>query len=339
MARRLGGLDATALLGLTGTVVAALLSAGFLGDFLVNPAVYVEVKNNTGTSKPVMLVTNDGSKPAHNLSMFIQSSSDKIVNVTNIFSTADVTLVEPKSMTLERGRPVPINNNSLQIFIPMLSSGIGSKVEMETLLESQSGGISVTAVYDEGSTLGSDQPSYVRGLSILFSIIYASFIAFSVGAIGYAIFEFWSRRSIRARFIKNLVFTLENLRRKLEDGPNIPERIYLYKSTRGQKNRFKRLQRISKRKGLQYSYKDFYLSEVLKEARSGVQKIMKDPKDYMIIDDLNSKIENRNNKIETELEAIKNTSPEEYRHEVKRLNTECLDQIYKALNIEWENYY
>jgi len=69
MARRLRGLDTTALLGLTGTVVAALLSAGFIGDFLVNPAVYVELKNNTA-SKPMMLVTNDGSQPAHNLSVY-----------------------------------------------------------------------------------------------------------------------------------------------------------------------------------------------------------------------------------------------------------------------------
>jgi hypothetical protein len=104
MARRLRGLDTTALLGLTGTVVAALLSAGFIGDFMVNPAVYVELKNNTA-SKPMMLVTNDGSQPAHNLSLFIQAPSDFIMNITNTFSTTNVSLVEPDSKILPIGRP------------------------------------------------------------------------------------------------------------------------------------------------------------------------------------------------------------------------------------------
>lgn len=59
----------------------------------------------------------------------------------------------------------------------------------------------------------------------------------------------------------------------------------------------------------------------------------------MIIEDLNSKLGSRNNKLKNELKATTSTSPEIYEYEVKKLNTECLDQIYKVLNIEWDNYY
>jgi hypothetical protein len=345
MARRLGGLDATALIGLAGTVVAALLSAGFLGDFLVNPAVYVEVKNNA-TSKPYMLVTNDGSEPAHNLTLFIQSSSDKIVNVTNIFSTTNVTLVEPVSKTLDRGRPVPINNNSLQIFIPVLSSGVGSKVEIETLLESQRGGVSVTAVYDEGSTVGSETFSLVRRVSTVFSDtnIYAALIVVPGVVSVLAIIRLGVRRHLRKKSINKLVSTIECLHRKLEDDPYIPERFYLYKwhdsedpensSTR----KWWKMRLSSIRKWWKMRLSSIRKWWKMRLPLPIAQDIMKNPKDYIIIDDLNSKLENRNKKIE-KLKAIKDTSSEEYQYEVKKLNTDCLDQINKALDIEWENYY
>jgi hypothetical protein len=198
-----------------------------------------------------------------------------------------------------------------------LSSGVGLKVEMDILLESQSGGVSVTAVYDEGSAVGSVEPSVVRRMSTFFSDtnVYAALIALPGLAIVYAIFRLGLRRKERAHSINKLVFTLEYSHRKLEDDPYISERIYLYK------------------------WYDSVDPELLKSRHSKVRKIMKNPKDYIIIDDLNSKLENRNKKIENELEAIKNTSPEEYQHEVKKLNTKCLDQINKALSIEWENYY
>ena len=163
--------------------------------------------------------------------LFIQSSSGKIVNLTNRFSTTNVSLVEPDPRILERGRPVPINNNTLQIFISMLSSGVGSKVEMDILLESQSGGVSVTAVYDEGSAVGSVEPSVVRRMSTFFSDtnVYAALIALPGLAIVYAIFRLGLRRKERAHSINKLVFTLEYSHRKLEDDPYISERIYLYK--------------------------------------------------------------------------------------------------------------
>ncbi len=155
-------------MGLTGTVVTAMLSANFVGEFLLNPAVYIEVKGNN-TSKPVMLVTNDGSQPAHNLSLFIQGSG-RIVNITNILSTTDVKLVQPQSKPLVRDATVPINNSSLEIFAPQLVSGIGSKLEIETLLESQSRGIRVSGVYEEGSAIGSTFGSIIRYLSFFFPV-------------------------------------------------------------------------------------------------------------------------------------------------------------------------
>lgn len=305
MARRLRGLDTTALLGLTGTVVAALLSAGFIGDFLVNPAVYVELKNNTA-SKPMMLVTNDGSHPAHNLSLFIQAPSDFIINITNTFSTTNVSLVEPDSKILPIGRPVQILDDFVQISTPILSSGIGSKLEIETLLDvlhSQSGGISVTAVYDEGSTVGSIDPSLVRQMSIITSEhnFYLALTGYAAVAIGYVTFDFWIERRKRQRSIKELITRLENWRRNLEDDLSIPDRINLYERDESEDPR------------------DSSTRQLWKRRHTRVRKIMKNPKDYIIIDDLNSKLENRNKKIENELEAIINTSPEEYRYEVKKI--------------------
>lgn len=318
MARRLSGLDTTALIGLIGTIVTALLSTGFFSTFLVNPAVYVEV-SNSATSQPYMLITNDGSKPAHNVSLFVLALPGKIVNVTNIFSTTNVTLMEPHPKTLEEGRPVPISNNSMQILIPVLTSGIGSRVEIETLLESESEFVRVIAVYDEGSTVESTDPSLVREMSFFISDYYFWFVSLSGIAIIYAGSLLWVRGRNKRLFIEKLVKTLENVHRKLADDYYTAEGIHLYKLN------------------ILYDSKDS--STIRARKRRYLQKIMKNPKDYIIIDDVNSKIEERNKKIENQLEPLKNTSPEEYRHELKELNIECLNQIHKALDIDWENYY
>jgi hypothetical protein len=58
-----------------------------------------------------------------------------------------------------------------------------------------------------------------------------------------------------------------------------------------------------------------------------LSKLMKNPKDYTIIDDLYTKISERNEKIKT--------LPE---YDKKEVNSECFNLMEKALDIEWNNY-
>lgn len=107
----------------------------------------------------------------------------------------------------------------------MLTSGIGSKIEMETSLESHSGGIGVLAVHDEGSAIASSDPSFVRSMSLSLSTVYSYLILYSILTIGYAFFVFLYRRWVRARFIRKLVTKIQDWRQKLENNPYICEKF------------------------------------------------------------------------------------------------------------------
>jgi hypothetical protein len=266
LANRLGAIDKTALLGLSGTIVAALLSAGFLSEVLLNPSVYIEVKDSGGTT-PRILVTNDGSQPAHNLSLFLRTSN-KIINITNDFSTTEVILMKPISMSLERGITQHIDDYSLEIFIPRLSSGLGSIVEMETSLESPDGDYLLQGVFDEGSATATNAPNIVRNISMYSFIFLPLFVAYSVVAIVIFIVAFWLRKRRRVRLMKALVLNIIRLRREIEDNRLTNQEIVLYevgKKPEKANVTFAQYPRVR---------------EMWNRIHANILKLMKNPKDY-----------------------------------------------------------
>jgi hypothetical protein len=315
--RGLRSLDYSALLALIGTITAALLSASFLSDLILNPSVYVEIFNN-GTRTPELLITNDGSKPANNLHVYILTSPpNKIVNITNTFSTTGVNLVGSTKL-LEKDKPVTVNSDTVEIFIPKLVQGPGSEAYIRNLLESESGSFKVITSYDEGSGVGSTQPSIVRSITSTFaapttstSTLLLIIIIGFVSLIPLTILAFKLRRRIKRRIIKTLLSNIQENRRKiLKENSTSEEFINLYR---------KESDSSLEEKERQKQWNSRHSAEL--------SKLIKNPKDYAVIDDLYTKISQRNEKI--------NSLPT---YDKKEVNTECFNLMEKALNIEWDNY-
>lgn len=299
----------------------------FLVKFYLIP-LYIEVKD-IGSITPKILVTNDGSQPAHNLSLFLRTSNNKIINITNDFSTTDVILMKPKSVTLERGITQNVNDSSLEIFIPRLSSGLGSIVEMKTSLNNSDGDYLLQGVYDQGSATATNAPNILRNISMYSFIFLPLFVTYSAVAIVSFFLAFWIRKRRRVQLIKVLVFNIIKWHREIEDDPVTNQEINLYQT---------KLDKKIEKANLTFAQKYPWERELWNRRHADILNIIKNPKDYVIIDDLYSKLNKRNEKIKT-LEPKKNPSPEIYQYEVEKINDECLRQLNEAMNIEWENYY
>jgi hypothetical protein len=307
LAGKLGSIDRTvvisALIALTGTVLTVLFSANFLSDILLNPSVYIQVINNGTTTVPKMIITNDGSQPADNLHIFIQTST-RMVSITNVFSTTNVSLVKPTQQSLERNTPAQVNSNFLEIFIPKLIHGIGSKVEVETLLDSQSAGYEVHAVYDQGSTMGSFTPNIVRDP---FSLLYqfpawqlTAIILGFIGSIGQFIAFFYEKRRNRRKNTQLVVNTIRHMRRLIMDDPTATRPL------------------------------DMHLEDLQRD----LANVFKNPPDYLIIDDFLSKLYKRQEMIEN----LRSRGTPIHPLDVGMINKEILDLAKKASEIDWKNY-
>jgi len=250
-----------------------------------------------------MIITNDGSQPADNLHIFIQTSN-KIINVTNVFSTTNVSLVRPTQQALERSTPAPVNSNFSEIFIPKLVHGIGSKVEIETLLESQRKGYNVSAVYDQGSTIGSFSPNIVRDSFSFFSFFsdisfWPIIVTFSISIAQFYYILTKARRK-RRETTKLVVGVIRDMRRLIIDNPTATQPL-----------------------GLE-----------LAKLRKDLAIVFKNLHDYMIIDDLLSKLHKRHEMIR-ELES---EGTPLHPINMAMINKEILDLSKKASDIDWKNY-
>ena len=320
MSQGLRSLDYTAILALIGTIIAALLSASFLPDLIFSPSVYIQVFKN-GTSTPELLITNDGSTPANNVHAYILAEpSNRIVNITNTFSTTPVNLVRSTTELLEKDKTVPVNSDVAEIFIPRLIQGPGSLAYIRTSFDSENG-VKVYASYDEGSAIGSTQPSIIRSITSAFAappntpassylIVIISIVLYLIAGI---ISVFWIRRLKKRRIIGTLLSNIQENRRKIvKDNSTWEEFINLYRTK------------------IDASLEKEELEKALDARHSLVSKLMKNPADYSIIDDLYAKISKRNEKIKSE--------PPPPQYDKRELNTECFNLLEKALNIDWSKY-
>lgn len=313
-------LDYAAILALIGTVIAGLLSASFLPDLIFNPSVYIQIFNN-GTRTPELLITNDGSRPANNVHVWILATPpNRIVNITNTFSTASVEVVTFEEVPLLKDKPLAVNSDTAEILIPTLIQGPGSLAYIRTSFDSDNG-IKVYTSYNEGSGVGSTQPSIIRSITSAFatpttpsSSLFLVIIIELVLPVPVAILAFkLARRRVREDIKETLLRNIQENRRKiLKDNSTSEEFVNLY------------------RKESDSNLKEEELETEWNRRHSVLSRFVKNPKDYAIIDDLNDRISDRNIKMKSK------PPPPEY--DKRELNTECFNLLERALNIEWSNF-
>lgn len=148
----------TAILALAGTVITALLGSTIITRFYY-PVVEI-VKESVATPDEYKLrltVTNYGSEPATNMTLFIKSPS-RIHNVSNIFSTSTITLPQLNNTLLTMNNPVDLsdklNTNFIILDTQKFTQGTGSKLILD--ITNEGGALNdyvITAIYDQGSVI------------------------------------------------------------------------------------------------------------------------------------------------------------------------------------------
>jgi hypothetical protein len=114
------------------------------------PDVFIVIRGKSpNITESTVSIANRGTEPASNLSLIISAPKD-IVNITNLFSTADVILPLFDNTVLEPGSTQAINHSMLKIQIPKLIQGTGSNITLEPFFN-RSESITTNAVFDQGS--------------------------------------------------------------------------------------------------------------------------------------------------------------------------------------------
>ncbi len=175
----------TAIIALIGILVPVLLvplvNFIFTKPFIV--AEYSDYGNATSKIKEIV-IQNLGQGPATKMTLFVESSDGKIMNVINKFSTQEVFY---KNAKLGLTKEIPVNNTVMELKIPQLTQGLGSKILVEVQLEKNSTSLGEgSAVFKEGSVLMEKD----NGNSLLDSLTFFAYNYLSIAAwlVGITIF-------------------------------------------------------------------------------------------------------------------------------------------------------
>jgi hypothetical protein len=198
----------TAAFTLTGTIITALLGGSLFDRFffpIVEIAVEEEKKNINLESEyhqVTITVTNYGSAPAENLTLFISSPSN-FTMITNQFSTVDVKMTQLGGRLLEVKKPVNLtsamnNSNYLELYIEKFNHGTGSEVVLNLQAEDlklDKDNFKASAIYDNGSV------NWVVARSFTFKGFvdnitnpgYVVWIALLSAIVGFFLYMIWPR--------------------------------------------------------------------------------------------------------------------------------------------------
>jgi hypothetical protein len=133
-------------------------------SFFIPTLFIADPKNQENNNTAIITINNWGSKPATNLSLFIEAPTN-IINITNLFSTVPISLPE-FNKTLSNHETIVYqklkkdNQNYLVLYSPKFGFGKGSKIEIKLLTEennSTHSNYNVSAVYDQGSTISTKE--------------------------------------------------------------------------------------------------------------------------------------------------------------------------------------
>lgn len=141
----------TAIIAIIGSFVPIFF--GPIANFIFTKPFVIFEYSNVESNKPIKNVTiqNFGQGPAHNITLFVESSKGKIMNLVNMFSTSDILY---NNNTIDINQKLLINKTVLELEIPKLTQGFGSQVNFQLELEKNSTMLfEGSAVFSEGSVI------------------------------------------------------------------------------------------------------------------------------------------------------------------------------------------
>jgi hypothetical protein len=191
-------------------IVAIIGISGFIVPLLINqiinkPNLNIDIGSGPKfDTETIIQLTNSGTVPATNLSLiFTTVDSNKINNITNFFSTVNVTLAIPGSphSLLEIYHPVKIDHSFVELHVKKLVNGDGSIIKLLfDARDTPSVDYSVYATYDQGSKKAGFEVSGITEYFYIFYVYLPLVIAESIVVIYLA--KVTTKRSKRTFFSK-----------------------------------------------------------------------------------------------------------------------------------------
>jgi hypothetical protein len=298
-----------AIIGVTATVIPVMISS--IASQITNvPAVEIEIVPREDNRGAEITLTNNGSAPATNLTIFV-IAPENITNATENFSTVGSLSINSSGARLEAG-------------VPKLVHGSGSivKLDISTGQNQSSGAYIVYVTYDQGSNMRKYPTSYsadlanglANGAHRFFELLFnpIGFVSLLAAALMYTFFFLryarHKRRKALARMaIQQIIEDITEVRRVLSDGNESTEELLFHEkeSPEARRNR-----------AIAFRY---MIPHIRKE----------NPDDFMIIDDFYRKVRERNQNVSKDLHPTK----------LQAFNNDCLEQAKIAWKkIDWDKY-
>jgi hypothetical protein len=177
-----------ALIGIAGIVAPTLLSNQIFNKPDVDMVIYAS------GNKAKIGVSNDGFIPATNISLLIEAKGAKFTDITYRFGTANIELpqIPPSNSTLQINKTTgDIDSHFLELKIPKLVQGSGSKTEMDVTLDGdqKEKDYRIAITYDQGSSdVLSNNPWEELGSIIFFNKSYYIVLGIITSILGLTIY-------------------------------------------------------------------------------------------------------------------------------------------------------
>ena len=295
------------------------------------PNVNIDIGTQLENGKEIIDVTNTGTVPATNLSLIVTANNKIINNITNLFSTVNVTLAVPgPDSLLEIGRLKPINGSFVELHVKKFVNGYGSIIKLAIGAKGTTlSDYTVYATYDQGSNrvIGTDLvwPNDVfTNLRMSFYFMLYSFVAFAI-VFGY-LFLIWLKKRLKKEFIAAIAKDMMDFRKFYRLDPLTPHIISDFNWTYIYQNPIQ-----PSDYPFPYHYGAKFANYIIPRIMRGDKRILTNEiNDYLRVDDFYSKLAERNSYINKGvIDDIV----------LKKLNKECLDLAEAALEkIDWSKY-
>ncbi|HKG89488.1 MAG TPA: hypothetical protein VKA95_14285 [Nitrososphaeraceae archaeon] len=177
-----------ALIGIVGVVAPTLLSNQIFNKPDVDVGIY------TNGNKAKIGVSNDGWIPATNISLLIEAKVAKFTDITYKFGTANIEIpqIPPSNSTLQINKTTgDIDSHFLELKIPKLIQGSGSKTEMVVSLDrdQKEKDYRIAVTYDQGSSdVLSNNPLEELGSMIFYNKNYYIVLGIIMSILGLTIY-------------------------------------------------------------------------------------------------------------------------------------------------------
>ncbi|HEY7082590.1 MAG TPA: hypothetical protein VH500_23105 [Nitrososphaeraceae archaeon] len=303
-----------AIIGMSGFVVPAFSSV-FINEIYKRPTINIDIGTEPEKDKQIINITNSGPIPATNLSLIITANNHIINNITNLFSTTNVFLVNPGPVSLlEMNHLKSINGLLLELRIKKLTNGGGSKIELAVGANgTTTKDYVVYAIYDQGSEkIGTEEP-HINGITSAFVYLLGSGFLYLPLAESIVVIFIIYRVQIhkKRRFLDQIINQMMAVRKLFRHDP-------LYRIDFSSDPLYQTLTDTTWKSGP-------------RGIRMTSRKTISDTNDYLRIDDFYSKLVERNSCIKNN-QVIDDSV-------LEKLNRQCLELAENALEkVDWSKY-